>query len=282
MSTTTLEHPVSAKKRGTGLTLAAVGVHCPNQHDDVETIQRLLNLCAANHRFRLDEGPLKLDGAFGKKTLDAIMAFQRSATGAQNPTGQVDPDSETFTCMCESLPDTLDANLLAMIYLRAADKDVAELVNLITQTMEQRDITTPLRRTHFLAQIGHESGELRFRAEVASGDAYEGRRDLGNTQPGDGRRFKGRGLIQLTGRANYSAYGRAIDREAEMLTHPELIETDPLLCVDVAGWFWETRKLNALADADKLRTITRRINGGLNGFEDRFRLLKRAKSLIGV
>jgi predicted chitinase len=257
-------------------------MHCPNQRDDVETIQRLLNLCATDSRVKLDEGTLKPDGAFGKKTLNAIMAFQRNVTGAPNPSGQVEPNSETLFSLCESLPDTLDANLLAMIYLRAGDEDVKELVSRIVQIMNEREINTPLRRTHFLAQIGHESGELRFRAEIASGDAYEGRSNLGNTQPGDGRRFKGRGLIQLTGRANYSEYGRSIGREAEILAHPELIESDPVLCVDVAGWFWNRHKLNAFADIDDLKTITKRINGGLNGFEDRERLLKRAKSLIGV
>lgn len=269
-------------RRGSGITLAAVGMRCPNQHDDVETIQRLLNLCAADSRVKLDEGPLKPDGAFGKKTLDAIITFQRNIAGTQNPSGQVDPDSETLFSLCESLPDRLDADLLAMLYLRAGSEDVAEMVSRIVQVMDGREINTPLRRVHFLAQIGHESAELRFRAEIASGDAYEGRSDLGNTQPGDGRRFKGRGLIQLTGRANYSAYGRAIGREAEILAHPELIETDPVLCVDVAGWFWGTHNLNALADADDLNTITKRINGGLNGLGDRTRLLTRAKSLIGV
>jgi predicted chitinase len=123
---------------------------------------------------------------------------------------------------------------------------------------------------------------LRFRAEIGSGEAYEGRYDLGNTQPGDGRRFKGRGLIQLTGRANYREYGRAISQEAELLANPELLETDPDLCVDVAGWFWAKRNLNTLADADDLTRIIKRINGGLNGLEDRRRLLKRAKALLSL
>lgn len=268
--------------RGAGITVAAVGMHCPNQRDDVETIQRLLNLCARDNRVKLDEGQLKPDGAFGKKTLNAIIAFQHSETGAPNPSGQVDPDSETLFNLCESLPSTLDTDLLAMLYLRASSEDVAELVGRIVQIMDQREINTPLRRVHFLAQIGHESGELRFRAEIASGDAYEGRPDLGNTKPGDGRRFKGRGLIQLTGRANYSEYGRSIGRKEELLAHPELVETDPVLCVDVAGWFWNRHKLNTFADSDDLKTITKRINGGLNGLEDRDRLLKRAKTLVGA
>jgi putative chitinase len=133
---------------------------------------------------------------------------------------------------------------------------------------------------HLLAQVGHESGDLRFSEEIASGAAYEGRADLGNTQPGDGPRFKGRGLIQLTGRANYTAFGR--DRNRDFIT-PEnyrLIATDPNLAVDVAGWFWVKHGLNAFADADNVREITRRINGGFNGLDDRTARLARAKFFL--
>lgn len=100
--------------------------------------------------------------------------------------------------------------------------------------------------------------------------------------PVTARSTKGRGLIQLTGRANYTEYGRAVGREQEILDKPELIETDPDLCVDVAGWFWAKRNLNALADADDLTAVTKCVNGGLNGLEDRRRLLTRAKALMGV
>jgi putative chitinase len=148
--------------------------------------------------------------------------------------------------------------------------------------MVARQIDTHLRRAHFLAQVGCESGELRFMEEIASGQDYEGRRDLGNTQPGDGQRFKGRGLIQLTGRANYTEYGRALGREAEVLAYPELVATDKALCADLAGWYWAKRELNALADRDDLTAVTRRVNGGLNGLEERRRLLQRAKALLGA
>ena len=274
--------PASISRGSAGIILAAVGPHCPNQRDDVETVQRLLTLCAAAGRMEIDEDTLKTDGVFGPKTLKAIMAFQRSVLGEQAPDGRVDLGGPVVTSLCESLPLDLDAALLALIYLRAADQDVADLSKRIASVMATRQIDTPLRQAHFLAQIGHESGELRFRAEIGSGEAYEGRYDLGNTQPGDGRRFKGRGLIQLTGRANYREYGRAISREAELLANPELLETDPDLCVDVAGWFWAKRNLNTLADADDLTRITKRINGGLNGLEDRRRLLKRAKALLSL
>jgi predicted chitinase len=272
----------AATKRGAGLTQAAVGARCPNGRDDVETVQRLLNLSAGKGLFACEEVPLKMDGAFGGKTLNAIFAYQRTVNGEQAPDGRIDPVSPAMSSLCAALPDVIEPTLLGLAYLRAADKDVEELAAGIAKTMANRNIDTPLRRAHFLAQIGHESGELRFRAEIASGEAYEGRIDLGNAMPGDGRRFKGRGLIQLTGRANYAEYGRALGREAELLQTPELVETDPELCVDVAGWFWARRNLNALADADDLTSITKRINGGLNGLEDRRRLLKRTRSLFGV
>jgi predicted chitinase len=274
--------PASTSRGGAGIILAAVGLQCPNQRDDVETVQRLLNLCAEAGRIDIDDDVLKTNGAFGQKTLKAIMAFQRSVFGEQAPNGRVEPGGQVLTSLCESLPTELDAALLALIYLRAANSDVADLSKCIASVMTNRQIDTPLCQAHFLAQIGHESGELRFRAEIASGEAYEGRSDLGNTQPGDGRRFKGRGLIQLTGRANYREYGLAISREAELLANPELLATDPDLCVDVAGWFWAKRNLNTLADADDLTGITKRINGGLNGLEDRRRLLKRAKTLLSL
>jgi predicted chitinase len=264
------------------LTLTAVGAKCPNNRDDVETVQRLLNMSLGKGLFQLSEGPLKADGVFGAKTLDAIMAFQRTVNGEQAPSGRVEADGQTMNSLCEGLSDDIDADLLALAFLRAADKEVLDLAAGIARTMANRNIDTPLRRAHFLAQIGHESGELRFRAEIANGEAYEGRADLGNSMPGDGRRFKGRGLIQLTGRANYLEYGRALGREEELLKTPELIETDNDLCVDVAGWFWAKRGLNALADTDDLTAITKRINGGLNGLEDRRRLLKRTKSLLGA
>jgi predicted chitinase len=272
----------TAPARGKGLTTGPVGVQCSNAHDDVETVQQLLNLCGAAGRVALPDGPLSCDGAFGQKSLTAIMAFQRSALAQDEPDGRVDANGATLLSLCESLPDALLPPWLALLFLHAKDSDAEDFSPRLQQVMADRSIDSPLRQAHFLAQVGHESGEFRFRAEIASGQAYEGRLDLGNTQPGDGPRFKGRGLIQLTGRANYAEYGRDIGREAELLAHPELVETDPQLCVDVAGWFWTRKNLNSLADADDLTTLTRRVNGGLNGLDDRRRLLLRAKALFGV
>ena len=123
-----------------------------------------------------------------------------------------------------------------------------------------------LRLIHFLAQLAHESGNFRYMEEIASGAAYEGRKDLGNTQAGDGKRYKGRGPIQLTGRANYRRYGQQLGIDFE--SNPTIVAI-PSVGLLVACKFWADNGLNALADQDDLRAITRRINGGYNGFEDR-------------
>lgn len=144
-------------------------------------------------------------------------------------------------------------------------------------------INTPLRLSHFLAQTFHESGSLKYTEELASGAAYEGRKSLGNTHPGDGRRYKGRGLIMITGRAGYARYGK-FNPESDAVNHPERLATLPYAC-DSAGWFWAygaAVNLNKPADKDDVRTVTRLINGGQNGLNDRRRKLRGAKEAIEV
>ncbi len=135
----------------------------------------------------------------------------------------------------------------------------------------------PLRLAHFLAQVAHESGGFRYMEEIASGQAYEGRADLGNTQAGDGKRYKGRGPIQLTGRANYRLFGRDLGIDFEQ--HPEIVAF-PSIGMMVACRYWTMRGLNELADADDVLAITRRVNGGTNGLDDRKAYLAKAKDLL--
>lgn len=134
-----------------------------------------------------------------------------------------------------------------------------------------------LRLAHFLAQVGHESGGFRYMEELASGAAYEGRADLGNVVKGDGVRYKGRGPLQLTGRANYRAVGRAFGVDLE--SHPELAAV-PSIGLWIACHYWTTRSLNDAADADDLERITRRVNGGLNGLADRQSRLTMLKGML--
>ncbi|HSU05672.1 MAG TPA: peptidoglycan-binding protein [Acetobacteraceae bacterium] len=140
-------------------------------------------------------------------------------------------------------------------------------------------IDTALRLAHFLAQICHESDGFCTTQEYATGDAYEGRADLGNTQHGDGPRFKGRGLIQLTGRANYGRYGNLL--QLDLVGNPSLA-AEPATSLLIACAFWKQQGLDAFADADDILTITRRINGGLNGIDDRRARLTAAKSALGL
>jgi predicted chitinase len=143
----------------------------------------------------------------------------------------------------------------------------------LNAAMSGAEINTRLRRAAFLAQLAEESVELRYMQEIASGDEYEGRTDLGNTQPGDGRRYKGRGPIQLTGRSNYRAAGAALGLNLE--GDPDQGAT-PEVGFRTSGWFWTTRHLNPLADAGNFREITHRVNGGFNGMPARLMYYHRA------
>src|SRR5882762_128932 len=155
----------------------------------------------------------------------------------------------------------------------------ADYLPYIQQAMQEFEITSYLREAAFLAQLAHESGELRYMEEIASGAAYEGRKDLGNTQPGDGKRYKGRGPIQLTGRANYSKYGQLLG--LDLVNNPTVAATKEV-GFRIAGQFWKLNGLNELADQQQFKTITKRINGGYNGLDDRIKYYERAKTVMSA
>lgn len=166
---------------------------------------------------------------------------------------------------------------LSKLYLACSASRIARFVPHLNSTCEEFDIKTLTQIRMFLAQIGHESGQLRYVKELASGEAYEGRRDLGNTSPGDGVRYKGRGLIQITGKRNYVLLSLGLG--LPLLENPELLEEDENACRS-AGWFWYNNNLNSLADKGLFETVTRRINGGMNGYADRYKLYQRAMEVI--
>ena len=143
------------------------------------------------------------------------------------------------------------------------------------------EINTPARMAAFLAQVGHESGGLHWLTEIwgptAAQARYEGRIDLGNTQPGDGFNYRGRGLIQITGRSNYQAVGYAL--ASDFVSTPDLL-AEPDYAVRSAMWFWQSHNLNWLADTGQFEKITRVINGGLNGEEERLALWDTAKEVL--
>lgn len=150
-------------------------------------------------------------------------------------------------------------------------------VDHLNTAMLEHSINNQEREAAFIAQLAHESGSFRYVEEIASGQAYEGRTDLGNTHAGDGVRFKGRGLIQITGRANYAKCGEALG--IDLITEPELLEKPEWACKS-AAWFWDMRGLNDLADKGDFLRITKRINGGTNGYQDRLTYWDRAKAAL--
>lgn len=154
-------------------------------------------------------------------------------------------------------------------------------VPLLNAAMGHYQIVGTKRVAAFIAQIGHESGQLKYVKEIwgptAAQAKYEGRKDLGNTVAGDGSKYRGRGLIQITGRANYMACGEALG--IDLIKQPELLEKPQHACMS-AAWFWTTKGLNTLADADQFDRITRRINGGQNGAADRQALYARALKVL--
>lgn len=172
----------------------------------------------------------------------------------------------------------MTVTLEQLIKIMPYSKDRAhKFIDHINASLEEFDINTPQRIASFLAQIGHESGQLRYTKEIASGAAYEGRKDLGNTQKGDGVKFAGRGLVQITGRANYTACMLALD--LDLLEHPELLET-PENAARSAAWFWKDRGLNEIADTGNQVKICKVVNGGTNGLNDRLELFDMARKVL--
>jgi predicted chitinase len=154
----------------------------------------------------------------------------------------------------------------------------------LVTAMKEFYITTPYQKAAFLAVIALESGDLRYFEEIASGDAYEGRTSLGNTQRGDGRRYKGRGPIQLTGRSNYRAAGKDLKLP---------LEDDPQIALNLdiafrlAGWFWKKNKIGPFADNKNFLAVSSIVNTGRpnrmpNGWEDRLKRYKRSLSALGL
>jgi predicted chitinase len=180
-------------------------------------------------------------------------------------------------------------SLFTRLFLACPAKLRRAYLEPFSAALSEFGITTPARIAAFAAQVGHESADFKYMQEIASGSAYEGRRDLGNTQPGDGRKFKGRGPIQITGRANYLAAGKALG--LPLTDSPELL-AQPEHAFRAAAWFWKTHKLNELADRltlsgdaqdlQQFDRISRVINGGTNGRADRRRRYEIARKAVAM
>jgi putative chitinase len=183
----------------------------------------------------------------------------------------------------------LDTNTLAF-GMKCPLARAAKWVDAINAAMIEFDILTPMRQAHFLAQVGHESEYLFYTTELASGRAYNGRVDLGNMRPEAlavakahnttaGEFWRGHGLIQTTGFDNHKACGEALGLD---LVNNPLLLTVPVNAARSAGYFWKKHNLNPLADMDLLTRITKIVNGGQNGIDDRRMLLTSFKIALGI
>ncbi len=217
---------------------------------------------------KLGLNPGKVDGLFDARTRAASRKFERMygmAVDGAIGAGQL-------AKMKQAAKDVTLGQLRAVMPLLSEAKARAYLP-LLNRAMAEAQITTTKRKAMFLAQLAHESVQLRYFEEIASGAAYEGRRDLGNVRPGDGVRYKGRGPIQITGRANYRAAGKALGLPLE--ANPKMASR-PSVGFRIAAWYWKSRGLNAYADRGDFRGVTLRINGGYNGYSDRLNYYRKA------
>lgn len=220
----------------------------------------------------------------GLRRLYRTLTYERVAWGFTHPlNGRRDNRRISKTHVHMAFPihpgelDMVTDDELRQIMPNCAAAKRADYLPFIQQAMQEFEITSYLREAAFLAQLAHESGELRYMEEIASGSAYEGRKDLGNTQPGDGKKYKGRGPIQLTGRANYQKYGGLLG--LDLINNPTIAATKEV-GFRIAGEFWKLNGLNQLADQQDFKQITKRINGGYNGLDDRTKYYNRAKQVL--
>lgn len=181
----------------------------------------------------------------------------------------------------------MERNELVGIMPKIRASKIDTYLKYLNLAMEESQINTPLRQAAFLAQIAHESDELRFMSEIWGPTPAQVRYDppsllskrLGNIKLGDGFRYRGAGPLQLTGRSNYRLAGKALGLDLE--ENPDLART-PEVGFRVAAWYWKVHKLNELADISNFDAITKKINGGFNGKLARDSYYVRAKAVLGV
>jgi putative chitinase len=199
-------------------------------------------------------------------------------SGADNPASAAGPAAAT--------PRPLTTSMLQAI-LPNARSQAGVFVAALNNAMARHRIDTAKRIAAFLAQVGHESGQLQYVRELGN-NQYLSKYDtgtlalrLGNTPEadGDGQKYRGRGLIQITGRNNYRQCSLGLFGDERLLALPELLE-QPQWAAESAAWFWAQNGLNELADRDQFNSITRRINGGLNGLQDRLEIWARARAVL--
>lgn len=232
--------------------------------EDVKKIQRFLGI--------------KDDGKFGSGTEKKVKAWQK-ANGLKDDgvVGDATWNKMFPKTTIVTQVDLSNTNLnLTKLKGEIPDNVLAQ----IPDTAKKFNITTNLRLAHFLSQCAHESGNFKWVVEFASGKAYEGRKDLGNTEPGDGVKFKGRGYIQLTGRANYTKFSAFCGEDC--VSNPDLVATKyPMMS---AAYFFNSVRLWPIcdkgADVNTITAVTRKVNGGTNGLNDRIQYFNKFYKLL--
>ena len=214
----------------------------------------------------------KVDGIYDARTQAAVKKFERQNHLKANGVIQAG-ELKKIQQAAKGITPTQLRRIMPNLSLAKAK----QYAPLLARAMNEAHINTRRRKAMFVAQLAEESGGLRWFEELASGAEYEGRADLGNTHPGDGVRYKGRGPIQLTGRNNYRAAGKALHLPLE--AHPKMAAR-PSIGFRVAAWFWTSRGLNKYADAGNFREVTRRINGGYNGYAARLAYYRKALAVL--
>ena len=194
------------------------------------------------------------------------------ATGQQQPAQQGTNTPATTGAQGDAAPRIITVELLRKIMTQLKLTKAEAYIDPLNRAMAEFNITTRLRVSAFIAQLAHESMEFLYMEEIASGRAYDitvnpkKAKELGNTHPGDGRRYKGRGPIQLTGRSNYRRAGNDLGLNLE--GNPTIVAT-PSVGFRVAGWYWKTRDLNTYADAKNFWDLTYRINAARKHYSNR-------------
>lgn len=255
----------------------SVGKGGKNSTEDVKVIQAAMNL-VNNENYALKK-KLRIDGQLGNQTIAAIELFQSKVVGMKTPDVLISKNGKTIQILSTSIQKGLNDDSFTAIMAYGNMTTLQMYLPIFKSRLPHYQLSSALRMSHFLAQVGHESSSLRYTEELASGEAYEGRKDLGNTEIGDGKRFKGRGLIQLTGRNNYEAYSNYACMNLMQSGNETLVAKYPY-ALEVSLWFWNRKNLNQRADMDDLSGITMRVNGGYNGLKDRKRYLERAKFFL--
>ena len=219
-----------------------------------------------------------MEQTYVRHTLDSIQP------DAKNPQQvQMTNDLRARLGKLESAADakpgqTLTGAMLQEVVPSLPPARAAELATALDGAMKKANITTPRERAAFVAQCAHESGGFKWFRELGNDSyftKYDNRKDLGNRGPPDGVTFKGRGPLQITGRANYTAFSQWYTGSDDLVQHPEKLET-PEYGFAAAAWFWSTHGLNRPAQANDFGAVTRAINGGMNGEQDRLALYTRA------